>query len=239
MQTPSSTDIDRHRGPSLAAVAIVYVVLFIASVALPTAIAGGEHFPSPFAATGDAARYFAEHRGAVSLAVFLQFGSAIPLGILVAGIASRLQFLGLQVTGVHMTLVGGVLAAMFQATSACIEWVLVQPGAADIHSLHLLQFATGGPGFVVPFGLFIAGAAVTSGLAQLAPRWVMFTGLVISAIAELSSFTYVADGLAILLPIARFTGFAWLIAIAFVLPKYRPATAIAREVIAPEQSVPR
>jgi hypothetical protein len=228
MQTSSSTDVDRHRGPSLPALAIVYVVLFVASVALPTAIGGGEHFPSPFAAAGDAARYFAEHRGAVLLAVFLQFGSAIPLGILVAGIASRLQFLGLRATGVHITLVGGILAAMFQATSACIEWVLVQPGVADTHALHLLQFATGGPGFVVPFGLFIAGAAVTSGLSQLAPRWVMFTGLVIAAIAELSSFTYLADGLAILLPIARFAGFAWLIAIAVVLPKHRPAVANGR-----------
>lgn len=217
---------DRHRGPSLVAVAIVYVVLFVASVALPTALAG-DHFPSPFGPVDAAARYFADHRGAVLLAAFLQFGSAMPLAIVVAGLASRLQFFGLRVTGVHIALVGGSVAAVFQAASACIRWVVVQPGVADGHALHLLQFATGGPGFVVPFGLFVAGIAVTAGLARLAPRWMMLAGVAIAAIAELSSFTIVAPGVAFLLPIARFLGFAWLIAIAAVLPARRPARPAA------------
>src|ERR1019366_2144620 len=87
-----STEAALHRGPSLVMVAVVYVVLFIASVVVPTAMAGGQHYPSPFGPSDQAARYFGEHAGAVQLAAFLQLGSAIPLGIFAASASSRGPF---------------------------------------------------------------------------------------------------------------------------------------------------
>ena len=56
------TDAALHRGPSLVIVAAVYVVLFIASIVVPTVMAGGQHFPFPLgrrtrpAATSGSAR---------------------------------------------------------------------------------------------------------------------------------------------------------------------------------------
>jgi hypothetical protein len=218
-------DAARHRGPSLVIVAVVYVALFIASIVVPTVISGGDHFPSPFGPADQVARYFGEHAGAVQLAAFLQLGSAIPLGIFAASASSRVQFLGMKVAGIHITLFGGIAASVFQALSASVEWVLAQPslpGAADVtHPLHLLAFATGGPGYVATFGLLVAGLSVTAGLQGFAPRWLMVLGLGIAAVAEVSTIVFVLPAAAILLPIARFSGFVWMICLGAVLPKAR------------------
>jgi len=219
------TDATLHRGPSLVIVAVVYVVLFIASIAIPTVIAGGQHFPSPFGPADQASRYFGEHAGAVQLAAFLQLGSAIPLGIFAASASSRVQFLGMRVAGIQIALYGGIAASVLQAFSASVEWVLAQPGlpgAPDVtHPLHLLAFATGGPAYVATFGLLVAGLSVTAGLQGFAPRWLMVFGLGIAAVAESSTLVFVLPAAAILLPIARFSGFVWMICLGAVLPKAR------------------
>jgi hypothetical protein len=217
-------DAAQHRGPSLLIVAVVYVTLFIASIVIPTLMSGGQHFPSPFDPVDQAARYFGAHAGAVRLAAFLQLGSAIPLGIFAATSSSRVQFLGRKVAGIHIALFGGIGAAVFQAFAASVEWVLAQPalpGADMTHPLHLLAFATGGPGYVATFGLLVAGLSVTAGLQGFAPRWLMVLGLGIAAVAELSTLVFVLPAAAILLPVARFSGFVWMIGVGAVLPKSR------------------
>jgi hypothetical protein len=80
----------------------------------------------------------------------------------------------------------------------------------------------GGPGFVVPFGLLVAGVSVSGALAHKLPRWVLWFGLVIAAIAELSSLTIATPLAAYLLPAARFTGLVWLIVVGAKLPVVRP-----------------
>jgi hypothetical protein len=105
------------------------------------------------------------------------------------------------------------------ALSALLQWTLVQPDVgSETHALHGLAWATGGPGFVVPFGLLVAGIAVTGGLSRKLPRWVMGSGLFVAAAAELSSLSIVVSAAMVLLPIARFTGMAWLIAVGALLP---------------------
>jgi hypothetical protein len=227
------SDAARHRGPSLVIVAIVYVALFAASVVLPTMMSGGQHFPSPFGPPEVSARYFEEHAGAVRLAAFLQLGSAMPLGVLAASAASRLQFLGMKVAGIHIVLFGGMTAAVFQALSASVAWVLsqpVSPGLSDVtQPLHLLQFATGGPAFVATFGLLVAGVSVTAGLQGFVPRWLMAVGVGIAAVAELSTLVLVFPAAAFLLPVARFAGLAWMICAGALLPKGRGAGAGPRQ----------
>ncbi|HKA42707.1 MAG TPA: hypothetical protein VKF40_12025, partial [Burkholderiales bacterium] len=52
------TKAARHRGPSLLALAVVYAALVLAGVIVPTVLAGGHHFPSPF--EPEAWRWFGE-----------------------------------------------------------------------------------------------------------------------------------------------------------------------------------
>src|SRR6266851_4720446 len=131
-----------HRGPSLLGVGIVYTVLFLASLVAPTLLAGGAHFPSPFGSQALARTFFGEH------------AAAVPLGIYTATVTSRLRFLGANVAGVSIALFGGLAASFFLALSALLQWALAQPGIADsaaaVRTLHLLAFAAGGPGHVVP-----------------------------------------------------------------------------------------
>src|SRR5262249_49124925 len=159
----------------------------------------------------------------VRVSAFLQFGAAVPLGIFTATVVSRLQFLGVNVAGVLITLLGGFAASLLSAGSALVQWVLGQPGATSqpivTRILHLLSFATGGVGFVVPFGLLVAGVSVIAWFNKMLPRWLVWLGLALAVIAELSSFSLVFTPAGYLLPAARFPGFVWIIATGFLLPR--------------------
>jgi len=231
----------RHRGPSLVIVAIVYSFLVVAGIALPIAMAGGRHFPSPFDA--DASRWFVEHPAATLASSFFLFASAVPLGIFSATASSRVQFLGMKVAGIHIALFGGLAASVAIATSAFAAWALAQPSVAEsggvVHAFHAFAFAAGGPGFVVPFGLLVAGISVVAGLQDFVPRWLMIAGLVLAALAELSVFALVWQPAAILLPIGRVLGLVWMIVMGSMLPKSRAprerqSPTLAHPVMQPE-----
>src|SRR5262249_27958365 len=185
----------------------------------------GDHFPSPFIAPDLAQAFFAKNGNAVSIAAFLQFGAAVPLGIFVATVVSRLQFLGVNVAGVFITLFGGFAASLFLAISALLQWTLARPelgSQADItHVLHLLSFATGGVGFVVTFGLFLAGVSVIAWFTRILPRWLVVLGLVITAFAQVSSLSLIFIRATYLLPVVRVVGLIWLLATGLLLPRSR------------------
>lgn len=215
----------RHRGPNLGALSVVYSVLFLASLVVTAVMTKGSHFPSPFLAPDVAQTFFARYAEAVGVAAFLQFGAAVPLGIFTATVVSRLQFLGVNVAGVFITLLGGFAASLLSAVSALLQWVLAQPGITSepiaTRILHLFSFATGGVGFVVPFGLLAAGVSTIAWFTRILPRWLVWLGLVIAVVAELSSLSLIFTPVACLLPVARFSGLIWIIATGFLLPRSR------------------
>ena len=217
------TDTVRHAGPPLAIPAGAFVALFVSSLAAGAILSDGAPYPMPFAADGT--RYFAEHAGAVRVAAFLQFGAAVPLGIFTATLVSRLRFLGIDAAGVTIALFGGLAASCFLACSALFQWVLASPGVADVTTdarmLQLLAFATGGPGHVVPLGLLLAGTSIAGGLTRRLPRWLMWFGVVLATVAELSTLTLISDRAALFLPLARFPAFIWILCVAFALPSRR------------------
>ena len=65
--------------------------------------------------------------------------------------------------------------------SSSILWVMtysdVAHDAAVIQALYRLDFALGGPGFSVPFGLLLAGISVTAGFSRLLPKWLALLGV--------------------------------------------------------------
>jgi hypothetical protein len=223
LKTPSvPLEGGRHPSPPLAVLAILHAVLFVGSLVVVAASTGGGHLPSPFG-TGEAGIDFvSRHPLAVRWSAFLEFGAAVPLGLFAATIASRLRFLGVRAAGATIALFGGVAAAICVALSALVQWSLTWITALELlaggRAPYLLAFAMGGPGAVVPFGLLLAGVAVSAGLSRLLPRWMMWSGLVPAAAAELSTLVLVWPAAAFLLPCARFLGMAWLIAAGALLP---------------------
>jgi hypothetical protein len=214
----------KHPSPPLALLAGVHLALFVAGLALTTALAGGAVFPSPFdpERAGD---YFAAHASAVRIGSFFLFGSAVPLGLFAATATSRLSFFGVRVAGVNIAAFGGFAASTLLLLSGLCLWALGLPGTAAmpeaVRLLHLFAFATGGPGFAVTFGLFVLGISLAGGLTRRLPRWLMWFGLAIGVLGELSSLSLLADAAAVLLPLTRFPGLVWLVSVSVCLSASR------------------
>ncbi|HTD55224.1 MAG TPA: hypothetical protein VK670_07565, partial [Silvibacterium sp.] len=89
--------------------------------------------------------------------------------------------------------------------------------------LYFLSYAFGGPGFSIPMGLLMAGVSVSAGLTKLLPKWIVILGLFLAAAGELSWFHLISPALLFLVPLVRFPGFIWIIAVGFALPRSKPA----------------
>lgn len=211
-------------GPSPAVLGWISLAMVVAGVAASAALGGT--IPSPFGDPSAITAYFAGQSSAVLVSAVLQFAAAVPLAIYAAVASSRLRHLGVTAPGATIALVGGIVAAVGMTIAGLLTWVLAQPGVGSaggtlVLALHDLTFATGGVGTVVFLGLLVAGIAVPALMTGLLPRWLAIAGLVIAAIAVLSTLSLAWSGLAILLPIGRFPGMIWLIVAGHLLPRSR------------------
>lgn len=237
MDETNLTEASReHRGPPPGILAIIYTLLFNAGLFFVVSFRPPEHlvasatavrpyFPGPWESAETIASYFETHPHAVLLCAFLQFGSAIPLGIFTATMVSRLQFLGVRAAGAHIALFGGLMAAFDIAISALVLWVMAYPGIAQetavLRALYYMVFAVGGVGFSVPIGLLIAGLSIPAAMMKLLPRWLVIFGIALAVIGELSALSLVIPGALFVIPLTRFPSFIWLIMAGFKLPKTR------------------
>lgn len=221
------TGRSRSGGPHPGILAAVSLGIFLVSLALGAVLTGGQVFVSPFGPAAEVARFYQQNAGAARLSGMLLFGSAVPLGIFAATVYARQLRLGVRVPGPAIGYFGGIAAAVFLMVSGLVTWVLGQPSVsanlAVTQALALLGFAAGGVGFVVGLGLLVAGLAVPALILRFVPRWLAWTGLVIAALAELSFLSLAVEPLQVLLPIGRFGGMLWLVAVDFLLPATRAA----------------
>ena len=219
----SSQESRGFAGPPLLPVALVHVLLFAASLAVGAMMRHGSSYANPYGPVEDAQRFFGANPDALRWSAFLFLGSAVPLGIYSATVVSRLRFLGVRAAGTNIALFGGFAASIALAVSALCSWVLSVPevnsSVATLRLMHFLSFLAGGVAFAIGFGLLAAGVSVTALFARLLPRWVIWFGLVIALAGEVSSISLVAYPMAFTLPLTRFGGFIWLIAVAAMLPQ--------------------
>jgi hypothetical protein len=206
---------NRHYGPHLGAVAIVFTALFMVSLVITGAMTQGAAYPKPSWPDDLVRDYFIRFARMVRITSFLQFSAAIPLGVFTATLTSKLRFFGATAAGVNIALFGGIAAAVFLALSGLTGWVISQPTMAaagsPLHAFQLFAFATGGVGHIAGLGLLLAGAAIPAGMMRLIPRWLMWLGLVTAAFAELSVWSLVFPALYFLIPLGRFPAFIWMI----------------------------
>jgi hypothetical protein len=209
-------------GPPLLTLGIVFVVLFLAGL-IGSTLAAGTTFPSPFDSQSRILDYFTQHQTATLLTAFFQFAAAVPLILFAATIYARLRHFGVAVAGSVIALTGGLGAAIFLMLSGIVTWVLSRPeilgDPALVRAVQDLSFLTGGPAHVVFFGLFMAGVSVIALFTRMLPRWVAVLGVVLAVIAELSTLSLLVPALAVLLPLARFPGFVWLLAVGALMPR--------------------
>jgi hypothetical protein len=207
--------------PGLLVPAVVTVVLFVAGV-VATAAFGDGLYASPFAdQPSDIAQRYADHAGLIKVVGLLEFASALALVVFTSAAWTRLRNAG---TVADLAAIGGVLAALFMALNALVQWPLSYSSVSGTpgirHGLELLYFGLGGFAHVAALGLLVGG--VTLAAARVLPRWFVIAGLVLAAVCVLSTLTFVVEGAAVLLPLGRFVTLVWLIAVS-VLIRRRPA----------------
>ena len=210
----------RRGGPPLLAPGLAWAALTLATLALHVGTRPG----------GDPAATLALLRGhttTAELSATLLLASAVPFAVWVATVHHRLHRLGLRVAGPTLGLAGGLLAAGMLALSGAAEWAaaataaLVPDAAGAVVALNALAFAAGGPGFVVAFGLLIAGVSVPTLLGRVGPRPLAVVGQVLAGVAAVAVLSLAVPALQFLLPVVRFGGLAWLMWASAVLPVTR------------------
>jgi len=148
-------------------------------------------------------------------------------------VVSRLHFLGSRAAGTYIALLGGFLVVADAFAGTMAGWAMVHPSVSPhdgvVIALYYLGYGLGGPGFSIPMGLLIAGITITSAFMRVLPKWVIVFGLILAVVGELSWLHIILfPKLLFLIPLTRFPGFIWLIAVGFLLPRRRsPAGSLA------------
>lgn len=233
---PAAPTGQRHPSPPLGVLAIVFTALFLAGLYPVTVLGGRPYFPGPREPLSTIIAFFQARPRAVALCAFLHFGSSVTLGIFTASIVSRLRFLGVRAAGATIALFGGFGAAFAIACGSLLLWTMTQPGLAQnpavTEALYYFSYAVGGPGYSVPLGLLLAGVSVPALLYRLVPRWIAALGLALAVCGGLSWLSLEIPRALFLIPLTRFPGFVWMIAVGFALPAFTTGRTPAREVAA-------
>ena len=200
-------------------------MLFNAGLYPVTAMASKSYWPGPWEPSDVIVAYFQTHAGPVLTCLFLQFGATICLGLFCAAVVSRLQFLGVRSAGPWIALTEGFLTVFNGVGASLAVWTMIHPRLVQTPSvllgLYYFSYALCGPGLSVPMGLFMAGVSVSSAFLKLLPKWLVGPGMILAVGGGLSWLYLVSPKLLFLIPLMRFSGFFWLIAVGFALPKTR------------------
>ncbi|HZY62180.1 MAG TPA: hypothetical protein VFE38_06595 [Edaphobacter sp.] len=223
----TNTAISRHHaGPPLLSLAVVHTLLFVISVAALRLLAhpaAGSQVLNPYGPPEAARTFFAANPRALQVSAFFLFGSAVPLAIYAATVLSQLRFLGVRAAGTYIAFTGGLAASFGIAASGLCSWALSIPeattSAAMTRVLHFMTYLCGGPAFAAGFGLLAAGVSITSFFGRLLPRWLVWFGMLIAVAGELSTLGLIWLPMTVAIPVTRFGGFVWLIAVGVALPK--------------------
>jgi hypothetical protein len=190
---------------------------------LAIGVALGGVMPLPYGPVGPVQAYVRAQPVAVRVIATAAFGSSVPLAIYAATVGARLRQLGAPASAAAIALTGGVLAAGSLGLTGLLGWTLSRPevsaDTALVRALYYLVFLVGGPGHMAALGLLVVGMAVPSVALRLTPRAVAWSGVVIGALAELTTLVLVWPRLGVLLPIARVAALVWLVVAGALLPR--------------------
>ena len=193
-----AASVTRDQSPPLMMLGIIYALLFNAGLLAVSPLFASGSFPVPSSSAEQIVSFFRANGRQIAITSALQFGSAIPLGLFTATVANRLRFLRIRAAGVNIALFGGWTTAALMLVATSVMWATASVAnvASDdfLLALYRLQMALGGPGFSVPFGLLLAGIAVTGGLSRSLPKWFAILGVVLAVIGELSWLFLITSG---------------------------------------------
>jgi hypothetical protein len=195
---------------------VAYVALFFIALAM-TGVLGGAGYPTPLS-SNDAVHHFFQANLARQAAIgFMQLLAAVALLVFCLLSISQLRQKVRDSYLTNLALSAGSLATAFLLLAALCSWLLSQPVTVnDIPTLRLVQnlsFLSGGFAHVVTFGLFVGAVSLNGWRSDMLPKWLGYFGLMVSGISLLSLLGMVNFWATLLLPVSRFSGFIWIVAV--------------------------
>jgi hypothetical protein len=218
----------------LTAAAVTFGGLFLLGL-IGFVLADLAAYPSPFSTTtSEVEDYFRESRDPTRFNALVQLAATLPLLIYSAVAATRLRALGDRSAAPTIALAAGTASAACLALSAMTQWALSRPhtldeGGALVRSLQDLAFAAGGPGHVGFLGLLVAAVSLAAWSGRHLPPWIAALGGLVAALSMLSILALIFDDASVLLPVARFPTFIWLLATAMALSGGTVADQLAQD----------
>jgi len=183
---------------------------------LAIGVALGGVMPLPYGPMTRVVAYVRTEPVALQVIATAAFASSVPLAIYAATAGARLRRLGVAGPAAAIALTGGTLAAGALGLAALLGWTLSRPevsaDAALVRAIYFLVFLVGSPGHLVALGLLVAGMAVPGRALGLMPGPLAWAGLVIAALAEVTTLVLAWPALGVILPIARVAALVWLVA---------------------------
>jgi len=217
---------ERHRsrrrgGPPLPMPALAYAALTMAGAVTHPGVRLSDNAPAVLDT-------LQQHHVLATVSATLLVASAAPLAVWTAAVSHRLRSIGPHVAAPAIALVGGVVAAGSLLFSGLLAWGSAESAslgdAALVRAMSTLSFGFGGVGFALGTSLLLAGVAVPSLILRLVPRWLTIFGLTIAVAGAVSIISLLVPALDVLLPVTRFGGLVFLLAISVALPiSRRPA----------------
>ncbi|WNM35787.1 hypothetical protein RKE30_38250 [Streptomyces sp. Li-HN-5-11] len=105
--------------------------------------------------------------------------------------------------------------------SASTSWVLAQVGStaelSTYRAVSDLSFITGAAPAISTLGVAVFLIAATGRASHALPAWITWSGTVIGVASVLSMSSLTAAGGSVFIPIGRFLGFAWFVALSVLL----------------------
>ena len=227
-----------------ASAALLYVVFFVGSLALPGLLGQNGHAPlvTPYSTDADVAHYLAvAPRGGVPVASFCQAMSALALLLFVPYAAQYVRRMAAGDVFAGLVRAFGTVAGAFLLLSASLQWVLDQPGTAtDLQVYRALMdavFITGAAAQVATTGVLVGAVAGAARSRRELPGWHTGLGLGVAAVSVLSMLSLLAEWATVFIPLGRFVGMAWFLALGVTLLR-RGSSGRARPLPATNQPQP-
>ncbi|MDT0468450.1 hypothetical protein [Streptomyces gibsoniae] len=105
--------------------------------------------------------------------------------------------------------------------SASTSWVLAQIGSqaelSTYRAVSDLSFITGAGPAIAALGTAVFLVAATGRASDALPAWLAWSGMAIGVAGVLSMSSLVTEGGSAFIPIGRFLGFAWFVALSVLL----------------------
>ncbi|MEU6573528.1 hypothetical protein [Streptomyces sp. NPDC046805] len=223
MTTATLTRTSAQRRNFGALTGVLYVLFFVVSLVIAGTM-GPSGMVTPYSSDADVQAYRLKDPATLEdlfrILGLLQGLSALALLAFVPCLTAFVRRYGSDArAGVVRAL--ATVAGTLLLLSASTSWVLAQIGPraelSTYRAVSDLSFITGASPAIAALGVAVFLVAATGRASHALPTWVAWSGMLIGVASVLSMSSLVAEGGSVFIPLGRFLGFVWFVALSVLL----------------------